>query len=136
MTDIRRSPNSASGRVAEVVTAVLGAVLIAGALAATEGWFDRHFLPSFFLPRRWYVAILMSARVAMAALGLLMIAVRPRIGSLVARAPTLSVQIVMAAVLALAASELVLRSTHLRPAEWLMPEEEPRRQADQRLGWT
>ena len=42
----------------------------------------------------------------------------------------------IAAVLALGASELVLRRVHLRAAEWLRPEEEPRRRRDPRLGWT
>jgi len=38
--------------------------------------------------------------------------------------------------LALGASNLMLRRVHLRPAEWLSAEDEPRRQADPRLGWT
>jgi hypothetical protein len=42
----------------------------------------------------------------------------------------------VAAVLALGASELVLQRVHLQPGEWLLPDEEPRRQPDERLGWT
>jgi hypothetical protein len=45
-------------------------------------------------------------------------------------------QFVVAAALAIGASELALRHVHLGPAEWLMPNEEPRRQPDSRLGWT
>jgi hypothetical protein len=43
---------------------------------------------------------------------------------------------VIAVVLALGASEAALRYVHLRPAGWLLPEEEPRRRPDPRLGWT
>src|SRR5260370_39664807 len=42
----------------------------------------------------------------------------------------------MAVVVALGASELVLNRVHLRPAEWLSANDEPRRQLDPRLGWT
>jgi hypothetical protein len=38
--------------------------------------------------------------------------------------------------LALGASNLMLRRVHLRRAEWLSAEDEPRRQPDSRLGWT
>ena len=37
---------------------------------------------------------------------------------------------------ALGAGELVLRRVHLHAAEWLVPDEEPRRQTDPQLGWT
>ena len=30
----------------------------------------------------------------------------------------------------------MLRHVHFRPTEWLVPQEEPRRQPDRRLGWT
>jgi hypothetical protein len=49
-------------------------------------------------------------------------------------APTLP--IVIAALLAFAASELVLRRSHFRPAGWVLAGEEPRRRLDPRLGWT
>ena len=42
----------------------------------------------------------------------------------------------LAAALAFGVSEVVLRRVHLRPAGWLVPEEEPRRRPDPRLGWT
>jgi hypothetical protein len=50
--------------------------------------------------------------------------------------PARAVHVILAAILALGASELVLRRVHLRPAEWLLPEEEPRRRPDAQLGWT
>jgi hypothetical protein len=132
-----RSAGGAPQRIGEMLVAAIGVALLIGAIAATERWFDRHFLPSFFLPRRWYVRILTAVRVAMAMLGVwLALVARARIGRLLARAPALSVQTLLAGVLALGASELALRSVHLRPAEWLMPDEEPRRQPDSRLGWT
>ncbi|MGH3429200.1 MAG: hypothetical protein ACRDQZ_16800, partial [Mycobacteriales bacterium] len=43
--------------------------------------------------------------------------------------------VVIAAVLALGAGELALRHLDLRPVEWLLPNDEPRRQPDPRLGW-
>jgi hypothetical protein len=42
----------------------------------------------------------------------------------------------MAVVVALGASEFLLNRVHLRPAEWLSADDEPRRQLDPRLGWT
>src|SRR6185295_15973634 len=106
-------------------------------LAANQRWLDRHFLPSWFLPRHWYVALEMFIRVVMATLGVsLALFARPRIGRLVSRAPARALRAAIAAVLALGASELVLRRVHLRAAEWLVPDEEPRRRVDSRLGWT
>jgi len=43
---------------------------------------------------------------------------------------------VVAAALALVASELTLGRLDLGPTEWLVSEDEPRRQPDPRLGWT
>ena len=43
--------------------------------------------------------------------------------------------IVAAAALAIVASEFALRTVHLRPTEWLVPDEEPHRQPDEHLGW-
>jgi hypothetical protein len=134
--DVQRSARGTPSRIAEVAVATIGAMLLVGAIAATERWFDRHFLPSFFLPRRWYVRILTVVRLLMALLGGLALIARVQIGRLVARTPRRAVHIVLAGVLALGASELTLRYIHLRPAEWLRPEEEPRRRPDPRLGWT
>ena len=73
----------------------------------------------------------------MGVLGLtLALVARPRIGRAAARTSMSALRIAMAALLALGASELVLRRVHLRPAEWLLPEEEPRRRPDSTLGWT
>jgi hypothetical protein len=122
---------------AESVVALFGVSLLATALLANQRWLDRHFLPSFFLTRDTYVMLETIVRWAMGAIGMsLAFVVRPRIGRVVARSPARVLQVAIAAVLALGASELVLRRVHLRPAEWLGRDQEPRRQADPRLGWT
>jgi hypothetical protein len=130
---MNRSPHP----VLSTVVAVIGVALVAAALAGNAQWFDRHFLPSFFLPRRWYMRIHEVVRwtIAIAGVG---VACGARViaARLTSRAGLRTLQLTIAAVLALGASELVLRRMHLRPAEWLFPEEEPRRQPDPRLGWT
>jgi hypothetical protein len=76
-------------------------------------------------------------RGVMAVLGLaLVLFVRPRVARFAARAPALTFHAAIAAILALAASELMLRRVHLGATEWLVHDEEPRRRPDPRLGWT
>lgn len=107
------------------------------AVLASQPWLDRHFLPSWFLPHRWYVLIESAVRVALAAAGVsLALVVRTRFGRFIRSAAPRIALAVLAALLALGAAELVLRHVHLRAAEWLVPDEEPRRQVDPRLGWT
>jgi hypothetical protein len=122
---------------AEIVIAMIGSALLAYAVAANQQWLDRHFLPSFFLPRVWYVRVETFVRFALATLGMtLALVARPRIGRFAARTPGRALHIALAIVAALGASELVLRRAHSQPAGWLLPDEEPRRAADPRLGWT
>ena len=117
--------------------AALGLALALSAVLANQRWLDRHFLPSWFLPHRWYVLIESSVRVTIAAAGVaLAFLARARVGRLVAGAAPRILLSMLAAVLALGAGEIVLRRVHLRAAEWLAPDEEPRRRADARLGWT
>ena len=66
----------------------------------------------------------------------LVLVARRHAGRSAARTPAGLFHVVIAVVLALSASELVLSRVHLRPAEWLSAEDEPRRQPDPRLGWT
>ena len=123
--------------IAEIAVVSIGGALLVGALAANQRWLDTHFLPSWFLPRHWYVLIETCVRLVMAALGAsLALFARPRVGRLVAQTPALALHAVIAAVLALGASELVLRRVHLRATEWLVHDEEPGRRRDPRLGWT
>jgi hypothetical protein len=94
-------------------------------------------VPSFFLPRHWYVVLETSGRLVMAALGAWLVTVgRLRAGRFASRTPARALHLVIATILALGASNLMLRRVHLRPYEWLSPDEEPRRQLDPRLGWT
>jgi len=66
----------------------------------------------------------------------LVLVARHRAGRFAERTPAGVLHITIAVVLALGASELLLTHVHLRPAEWLSPNDEPRRQPDARLGWT
>src|SRR6266849_2961165 len=123
--------------IAEIAVASVGIALLSCALIANQRFLDRHFVPSFFLPRHWYVVLQTSGRLAMATVGAwLAFVARRRAGQFAARTPAGALRIVIAVVLALGASELVLSHVHLRPAEWLSAEDEPRRQPDPRLGWT
>jgi hypothetical protein len=122
---------------AEFVLGVTGVLLLASAIAATQSWLDRHFLPSFVVDRSLYVRIEAAIRTATGALGVtLAVLARRRLAAVIARDPVLVMFCGVAVILALGASELVLRGVHVRPAEWLFHEEEPRRQPDARLGWT
>ena len=90
---------SASGRsatrvVAEASIAFIGTVFLLCAVFATQRWLDRHFLPSWFLPRPWLVLIESSVRVVLAAGGVwLVLWLRPRAGRFVASAPGAVVRI-------------------------------------------
>jgi YD repeat-containing protein len=120
-------------RTAEWFVAVAGLALVAAALAATQSWLDRHFLPSFLISRAAYVRIETTVRLLFAASGIaLMLGAR----SVAARLTARWIGVAAAIALALGASELVLRNVRLRPSEWRAVNEEPRRQPDPRLGWT
>lgn len=105
--------------------AVVGVALIVGAMAANQSWLDRHFLPSFFVPRHWYVWIETTVRIAIGIAGVLLIVVRARV----------TPQVVVAGLLAIGAGAAAISWIDLRPTEWLAPNEEPRRQEDAQLGW-
>src|SRR5215472_7313934 len=123
--------------IAEIVVACIGAAFLACAIVANQRFLDRHFVPSFFLPRHWYVVLETFGRLVMAALGAGLVTLgRSRAGRFASRAPARALNVVIATILALAASNLMLRRLHLRPYEWLSAAEEPRRQLDSRLGWT
>jgi hypothetical protein len=123
--------------ITEAVVASLGALFLCSALIANQRFLDRHFVPSFFLPRNWYVAIQTTARLAMAFVGAWLVFVaRRQAGRFAARAPSRVLQIFAAVALALVTSELALSHILMRPGEWLSPTDEPRRQFDPRLGWT
>lgn len=92
--------------------------------------------PSFFLMRRWYVLLESLARIAMVAFGVfLALVARSRVGRFTARTPAGVVAVIIAAVLALVASDLVLGRAY-PSATWLLAEVEPLRRPEPRLGWT
>jgi hypothetical protein len=115
--------------------AFVGLALIVAAVAANQSWLDRHFLPSFFVPRRWYVWIESVSRIAVATTGVLLVFARHRVARLLTHAPALTMQVIAAAVLASIAGELAIRRLHRQPTEWQRRDEEPRRQEDPQLGW-
>jgi hypothetical protein len=135
--EARCSDNFAARVIAGIAVGSVGTVLLACAIGANQRFLDRHFVPSFFLPRHWYVLAQTSARVLMGIVGACIVLVaRPRAGRYAGRSPVRALQIVIAIILALGASNIALHYVHLRPTEWLSAEQEPRRLPDPRLGWT
>ena len=112
-----------------------GLALVCAALLANQSWLDRHFLPSFFVPRRWYVWIESAVRIGVAAIGLLLVFARGPVTRVLTRSPGLTLQVLAAALLAVVAAEFAVKRIHQQPAEWQLRDEEPRRQQDPLLGW-
>ena len=133
------------GRLPQVSTAIvmlgLSALFLGGALAAGQDWFDRHFLPVFFLSREDYVFGERLFRIFVAASGLtLLIFVRPACAS-VARMSARSflakvMRILLAIAFALTAAEWVMRFAFAHAAAEGPAAEEPLRQPNAMLGWT
>lgn len=123
--------------IAEILVGSIGSVLLVCVVVANQGWLDRHFVPSFFLPRHTYTVLETCGRIVMAILGAaLVFLARPRVGRFAAQTPKRAFEVLVAIALALVGSELLLRYVHLRPAEWLSADQEPHREPDQHLGWT
>jgi hypothetical protein len=121
----------------EIIVASLGGVVVACTLCADQRWLDTHFLPGFFVSRQLYVFVESAVRVGMAAIGAsLALLARRRLARAIAHNPPGSFRVAVAAVLALLASELVLRQLHVRASEEQPTTQEPRRRLDPRLGWT
>jgi hypothetical protein len=133
--DADRTGRAHPSTTAQLAVTALGIALAAGAIAANQQWLDRHFLPSFFVTRAWYVRAETIVRIAMAIVGVALIGTAARIGRVIARMPGRAISVGVAALLAIPVSEVVLRSAPPRPLGWLVPDEEPRRQPDARLGW-
>src|SRR5216684_8861415 len=80
----------------ETAVASVGIALLSCALVANQWFLDRHFVPSFFLPRDWYVVLQTCGRVAMAILGTwLGLVARRRSGRFAARTPAGAFRIVI-----------------------------------------
>jgi len=123
--------------IVELALASMGAVLVVWAIVANQQWFDSHFLPAFFVSRRFYVLFESIGRIGAAVLGVMTVLVaRPRVGRFVARNPLLVINAAGAVVLAFGVSELALTQLHLHAAEQEPAGQEPRRRLDPRLGWT
>ena len=105
------------------------------ALAARQRWLDSHFLPSFFLSRNSYVLVESSIRLATGMFGLVIILIARPAGHFIGTNPGRALYIAIAAVLAVGASELVLRQMHFLATMEEPPQKEPRRRRDPRLGW-
>jgi len=50
--------------IAEAAVVTAGVALFVAPLYTSQHWLDRHFLPSFFLMRRWYVLVESAVRLA------------------------------------------------------------------------
>jgi hypothetical protein len=124
-------------RLIALALASIGLAVLVGAGVANQQWFDRHFLPSFLLPRRWYTLIYLGVRWTIAAVAAgLVLGARPIASRVSARGLQNLLRVLFAAVLAVVAGEAVLRQVRFGLTGWLSAEDEPRRRADPRLGWT
>jgi hypothetical protein len=126
----------------QLAIGIAGVLLLTGAILATQNWWDRHFLPLFFLPRDKHVLDERLARLALGMAGFaLVVFVRPMMGRAACRmrSPELiaaTARIVLAIGLALVASEFVLGHKFAFAAAETQAREEPLRQPDSKLGWT
>lgn len=123
-------------RIAELFVASAGVALIVLAILAGRAWFDRHFLPSFFVRRDEYVRIYIAARVTaiVVALIMLFLARRP-LAQAIVHHPDIVIGSVLAIVLSFGAAEWILRHKRMRAAEEVPPPKEPLRSLDARAGW-
>ncbi|HEV8435393.1 MAG TPA: hypothetical protein VGR95_18435 [Thermoanaerobaculia bacterium] len=115
--------------------ACIGCALIAAAAAANQAWFDRHFLPSYWTPREEIVRNELFVRIAVAVVGAAIVLAARLVGRFLARDPLSLFTISLAIVLALGATELVLRSGHTAAPAVFTSGTEPRSHLDARLGW-
>jgi hypothetical protein len=123
-------------RLAEAASAGLGIALLLAALAAGQGWWDRHFMPIFAIKRSTLLAAEMAMRGLIGVAGIALVVLRRRLGAALRRASIAgALRVCLAVVLALGASELILRSHPPHPHDADPLEQEPRRHADPRLGW-
>jgi hypothetical protein len=125
----------------EAAVTIMGCLVLAGALAANQGWWDRHFLPLFFYSREKFLLSEHLVRLAGAAIGLALIvfgrkAVRSVMRRMSARELAgASLRILVAVGLALAACEGIMGRNFSFAAAEHQPGEEPVRRPDPRLGW-
>jgi hypothetical protein len=135
-------PSGGSKRrlVAEGLLTLAAAALVLGAILAGQAWFDRHFLPVYFLSRRLYVLGETLARIALAMVGVGLFLLRPVVGRMAERASPAelgagTLRVVVALLLAVGVSEAALRIALPRATEEAPPKAEPLRRRDPQLGW-
>lgn len=116
---------------AEIAVIGLGCLLVVAAAAADRAWFDRHFLPSFWTPHEEIVRHGMRVRAAVAAAGVILMLAGRKAGRALARDPLYALTIPLAIVLAVGATELVLRRRSVGP----FGPTEPRIHPDALVGW-
>ncbi len=122
--------------VTEVAIAFLGLSVIACAIAANQAWLDRHFLSDFFIPRETFLRVENGTRIAIAAIGLLLVLpARRALARFLTRDAMRTLFAAIAIVASFGAAEVMLRRTHLRAKEEVPARKEPRRHLDARLGW-
>jgi hypothetical protein len=124
-------------RLTEAALAGLGTALILAALAAGQSWWDRHFLPNFAIERSTMVTAERAARglIALAGVALALVLRHPVAAALSRASIGGALRVLLAVVLALGAGELILRAHPPQPHDADPLEQEPRRQAEPRLGW-
>ena len=111
-------------------------LLLGGALAADQAWFDRHFLPIFVVQHSVMVAAEQGLRGFIVLMAVMLLLTRRPIARLLSRATMGgTLRAVLAGALALGTAELILRVHPLRPHDADPFELEPRRQPDPLLGW-
>jgi hypothetical protein len=121
----------------ELTLALMGSALIVWAVAANQQWFDRHFLPAFFVSRGAYVWWESFGRAGAVVVGAgLALVIRPRLGRFVWQNPVLTMNALLAVPLAVVASESLLTYIHRHATQEEPAGQEPRRRLDPRLGWT
>jgi hypothetical protein len=135
------SPASSRRRLAlEGLLTAAAAALVLAAILASQAWFDRHFLPVYFLSRRLYVLGETAARIAVAMAGVGLVLLRPVVGRMAERASLAALgagalRVAAALLLAVGVSEAALRVALPRATEEAPPGAEPLRRRDPQLGW-
>jgi hypothetical protein len=138
----RRSSRRPRALAANAAVAIAGAALIALALAAGQGWADRHFLPSFAWSRGTQLGLILALRVLLALLGLFLILfVRPRVARIAEarRGGRLLVSVLsasLAVAAALATVEGILHTRTWRATQEHLGSKEPLRLRDDLTGWS
>jgi len=121
----------------ELTLTLLGCAFLVWAIVANQQWFDRHFLPAFFVSRRVYVWSASLGRIVAVIVGTsIVVWLRPRLGRFVAHNGSLALGVMLAVPLAIVTSEVTLRYVHRHAANEEPVGQEPRRRLDPQLGWT